>query len=239
MKRIIVTCLLLWPLLATAELGGPSLESPGNDVYDTESLRRGAKLYVDRCLGCHSLKHMRYRRLQKDLGFSEAEIKQLFPTLERVVGSMTTAMDSKDSERWFGVAAPDLSERARALGTDWLYTYLRTFYVDDERPFGVNNWVFKDVAMPHVFWDLQGEQRAVIKKIDEMPVIVRLEQAKPGKLSAKEFDLAVTDLVNFLDYVAEPAQLERRSLGKWVLLFLLIFGFVSYKLKKEYWKDIH
>ena len=239
MKRIIVTCLLLWPFWASAELGAPPLESPGNDVYDTESLRRGAKLYVERCLGCHSLKHLRYRRLRQDLGFSEEEVKQLFPQLERIVGTMTTAMDPKDAERWFGVAAPDLSERARALGTDWIYTYLRTFYVDEAHPFGVNNWVFKDVAMPHVFGDLQGEQKAVTQDTGGMPVIVRLEQSKPGKLSPLEFDRTVADLVNFLDYAAEPAQLERRSLGKWVLLFLLIFGFVSYKLKKAYWKDIH
>lgn len=239
MKRIIVTCLLLWPLLATAEVGAPPLESPGTDVYDTESLRRGAKFYVDRCLSCHSLKHLRYRRLQQDLEFSEDEMKQLFPSLERIVGTMTTAMDPKDAERWFGVAVPDLSERARALGSDWLYTYLRSFYGDDKRPYGVNNWLFKDVAMPNVLWDLQGEQKAVFKEIDGVTVIAGLEQAKPGKLSPQEFDRAVTDLVNFLDYAAEPAQLERRSLGKYVILFLILFGFVSYRLKKVYWKDVH
>jgi len=239
MKRIIVTCFLLWPLMATAELGAPALESPDTDVYDTDSLRRGARLYVQRCLGCHSLKHMRYRRLQQDLGFSEEEVKQLFPTLERVVGTMTTAMDPKDAERWFGVAVPDLSERVRALGTDWLYTYLRTFYVDDERPFGVNNWVFRDVAMPHVLWDLQGTQKAVFKEVEGVEVIVKLEQVKPGKLSPREFDQAVADLVNFLDYAAEPAQLVRRGLGKYVILFLILFGYVSYKLKKVYWQDVH
>ena len=238
MKKLILTLLFLFPVWAAAELGAP-LQQPDIDVFDRESLRRGLKTYVERCLGCHSLKHLRYRRLQQDLALSDEEMKALFPHLERLIGTMTTAMDARDAERWFGVATPDLSERVRAVGSDWLYTYLRTFYRDDKRPFGVNNWVFKDVAMPHVLWDLQGEQEAVTVEVHGNPVIEKLEQVKPGRLSPQEFDRVVADLVNFMVYVAEPAQLERVKLGKYVILFLLLLAFVSWRLKKAYWKDVH
>ena len=238
MKLILYFLLLITPLWAAAELGAP-LQQPRIDVADTQSLQRGLRLYVERCLGCHSLKHLRYRRLQQDLQLSDEDIRALFPHLDRIVGTMTTAMAPEDAERWFGVPAPDLSERARALGTDWIYTYLRSFYKDDGRPFGVNNWVFPDVAMPHVLWDLQGEQEAVTAKMDDSAVIERLELVKPGALSPREFDIAVADLVNFLAYAAEPAQLDRRRIGVYVLMFLFLLAFVSYRLKKAYWKDVH
>ncbi len=238
MKPILYLVLLLTPLWAAAELG-VTLEQPDIDVADTPSVRRGLELYVDRCLGCHSLKHLRYRRLQRDLRLSDEEIKALFPHLERIVGTMTTAMDPQDAERWFGVPAPDLSERIRALGADWLYTYLRSFYKDETRPFGVNNRVFPDVAMPHVLWDLQGEQEAVTVTVGDTTVIQKLELVEPGKLSPPEYDKAVADLVNFLAYAAEPAQLERRRIGPYVLLFLFLLAFVTYRLKKAYWKDVH
>ncbi|BCX81469.1 ubiquinol-cytochrome c reductase cytochrome c1 subunit [Methylomarinovum caldicuralii] len=238
MRKLILAFLLLCPVWAAAELGAP-LQQPDIDVFDKQSLRRGLKTYVDRCLGCHSLKHLRYRRLQQDLELSDEEMQALFPHLERIIGTMTTAMDPKDAKAWFGVATPDLSERVRALGTDWLYTYLRTFYKDDKRPFGVNNWVFKDVAMPHVLWDLQGEQEAVIVEINGNPVIQKLEPVKPGEISPREFDRLVADLVNFMAYAAEPAQLKRVKIGKYVILFLLVLAFVSWRLKKAYWKDVH
>ncbi len=238
MKRYGLILLFIWPVLSGAELTAP-LEQPDIDVFDTASLRRGAKLYVDRCLGCHSLKHLRYQRLKQDLKLNDGEFNALFPGLERPVGSLTSSMAAQDAELWFGVPAPDLSERARALGTDWLYTYLRTFYQDDSRPFGVNNWVFKDVAMPNVLWDLQVKQKAVIEKIDANPVILRLELVEPGALNPNQFNRAVTDLVNFLAYAAEPTQLERRRLGKYVIGFLVVLAFVTYRLKKAYWKDIH
>jgi ubiquinol-cytochrome c reductase cytochrome c1 subunit len=238
MKRYAWILFFLWPVLSAAELTAP-LEQPDIDVTDSASLRRGAKLYIDRCLGCHSLKHLRYLRLKQDLQFSDAEFKALFPWLDRVTGTLTSSMASKDAQAWFGVPAPDLSERARALGTDWLYTYLRSFYQDDSRPFGVNNWVFKDVAMPNVLWDLQGVQKAVVEKVDTNPVIQRLELIEQGSLTPAEFDRAVTDLVNFLAYAAEPTQLERRRLGKYVIGFLLLLAFVTYRLKKAYWKDVH
>ncbi|GAB6067893.1 cytochrome c1 [Methylothermus subterraneus] len=237
MRLYVWILLALWPILSKA-ISAP-LAQPDIDVYDTASLRRGAKLYVDRCLGCHSLKHLRYLRLKQDLQFSDAEFKALFPSLERITGTLTSSMASEDATHWFGVPAPDLSERARALGTDWLYTYLRGFYQDDARPFGVNNLVFKDVAMPNVLWDLQGKQIAVIEEVDSTPSVRGLKLVEPGALSPKEFDLAVADLVNFLAYAAEPSQLERRRLGKYVIGFLIVLALVMYRLKQAYWKDIH
>lgn len=237
MKRFALILFLLWPVLSAAELSAPLLQ-PKIDLTDTASLRRGAKLYVDRCLGCHSLKHLRYSRLKQDLEFSEAEFNALFPELKRLIGTLTTSLADQDANLWFGVPAPDLSERARALGTDWLYTYLRSFYQDDSRPFGVNNWVFKDVAMPNVLWDLQGIQKAILQG-KRGQQIERLELVKPGLLNPQEFDRAVTDLVNFLAYAAEPTQLERRRLGKYVIGFLIVLAFVTYRLKKAYWKDVH
>ncbi|WP_022947715.1 cytochrome c1 [Methylohalobius crimeensis] len=237
-RRALLLAFLIWPAWSGAEQTAP-LEEPDIDLFDIDSLRRGAELYADRCVGCHSLKHLRYQRLKKDLKLSDEAFKKLFPWLKRPIGTVTSGMTGEDSERWFGVAAPDLSERARALGTDWIYTYLRTFYRDDSRPFGVNNWVFEDVAMPHVLWDLQGEQKAITRTIDETPVIVKLESVKRGSMPPREFDRAVADLVNFLTYAAEPAQLERRRIGKYVIGFLLVLAFVLYRLKKVYWKDVH
>ncbi|MCX8048787.1 MAG: cytochrome c1 [Methylohalobius sp.] len=234
MMRYALILFFLWPVLSWAELSAP-LEQPKINPGDTASLRRGAKLYVDRCLGCHGLKHLRYLRLKQDLSLSDEEFKTLFPWLDRPTGALTSNLRDEDAQAWFGVPAPDLSERAKALGTDWLYTYLKSFYADDSRPFGVNNWVSKDVAMPNVLWDLQGKQKAVINKGQ----IERLEIVEAGSLSPQEFDRTVTDLVNFLAYAAEPTQLERRRLGKYVIGFLLVLTFVAYRLKKAYWKDIH
>ncbi len=238
MKHLIFALFLSLPGMVAAELTAP-LQSPDLDVFDTESLQRGAKLYGERCIGCHSLKHMRYKRIQKDLKLSDDELKNLFPWLDKPIGTLSTAMPPEDAEKWFGLPTPDLSERIRARGADWVYTFLRSFYQDEERPFGVNNWVFRDVGMPHVLWDLQGMQKAVIKEKKGTPTIVNLQQVSPGTLSKKEFDRAVTDLVNFLNYVAEPAQLDRLKLGKYVLFYLIILAFIMYRLKKAYWKEIH
>jgi ubiquinol-cytochrome c reductase cytochrome c1 subunit len=226
----IIWVFFLWPAFTGAEVSVP-LVQPKIDLSDTASLRRGAKLYVDRCLGCHSLKHLRYSRLKQDLKLSEVEFKALFPWLEQATGTLTSSLASEDAIAWFGVPTPDLSERARALGTDWLYTYLRSFYADNSRPFGVNNLILKNVAMPNVLWDLQGIQRLNKEQ--------KLELVEPGALSQTEFDLAVRDLVNFLAYAAEPTSLVRRSLGKYVIGFLIVLTFVTYRLKKAYWKDIH
>ncbi len=165
-------------------------------------------------------------------------------TTDKVGDQMKVAMSAEDAEKWFGTKVPDLTLVARSRGSDWLYTYLRTFYQDDSRPMGVNNLVFKDVGMPHVLWKLQGVQKPVYKTVTdeegtEHQVIERLELAEPGSMSAEQYDAAVLDLVNFLTYLGEPARVERERLGIWVILFLVVFTALAYVLKKEYWKDVH
>ena len=149
-------------------------------------------------------------------------------------------MPAKQAEAWFGTKIPDLSLVARSRGSDWLYTYLRTFYADPKRPLGVNNLLFKDVGMPHVLWELQGLKNPVVTTNEHgQEVIEQLEPGLPGQLSDAQYDQTVADLVNFLDYVGEPVKQKRERLGFWVLAFLVIFFGLSYALKKEYWRDVH
>jgi ubiquinol-cytochrome c reductase cytochrome c1 subunit len=240
MKKLILAFLLaVVPVASMAAGGGAHLDDAGIDVSDNASLQRGAKYFVNYCTGCHSLKFQRYNRLVKDLGLTADEVKgNLMFTTDNIGDTMTIAMDPQDSEKWFGVTPPDLSVTARARGVDWIYTYLRSFYTDEKRPFGVNNTVFPDVGMPNIFWELQGTQKAVVTEVDGKKV-TKLEIVKPGTLSTEEFDGVARDLTAFLSYVGEPAQLKRQSMGKWVLLFIGIFFILAYMLKKEYWKDIH
>ncbi|HXK56910.1 MAG: cytochrome c1 [Gammaproteobacteria bacterium] len=240
MNKLIVAFLLaLVPLLGMAS-GGGHLEDADIDLGDQASLQRGAKYFVNYCLSCHSAKFQRYNRTAKDLGLSEEEVKEnLMFTTDKIGETMTVAMDAQDANTWFGVAPPDLSVIARARGVDWIYTYLRSFYIDESRPFGVNNVVFPDVGMPHVLWKLQGTQKAVFQEHEGQKVFEKFEQVTPGSLSPEEFDAAMRDLTAFLSYVGEPIQMERKRLGTWVLLFLAVFFVLAYLLKKEYWKDVH
>ncbi len=222
--------------------GGVPLQSANVDLSDTASLQRGASLFVNYCLSCHSAKFMRYNRMGKDLGLTDEQVKEnLMFASEKVGETMDIAMRPEDAENWFGVLPPDLSVIDRARGSDWVYTYLLSFYEDESRPWGVNNLVFKDVGMPHVFWERQGAQKAVYKTEmghdgKEHQVIASLEPADPAKHEAYKND--VQDLVNFLAYMGEPAKLQRYDLGKKVLLFLLLMFVVAYLLKKEYWRDV-
>jgi ubiquinol-cytochrome c reductase cytochrome c1 subunit len=240
MKKLILAFLLaVVPAVSMAAGGGVHLDDANIDVSDNASLQRGAKYFVNYCTGCHSLKFQRYNRLVQDLGLTAHEVKgNLMFTTDNIGSTMTVAMDPQDAEKWFGVTPPDLSVTARARGVDWIYTYLRSFYADDKRPFGVNNTVFPDVGMPNVLWQLQGTQKAVVTEVDGEKV-TKLEMVKPGSVSAEEFDAVARDLTAFLSYVGEPAQLKRQSMGKWVLLFIAVFFVLAYLLKKEYWKDIH
>ncbi|HSN24037.1 MAG TPA: cytochrome c1, partial [Methylomicrobium sp.] len=219
---------------------GAELQSADIDLSDKESLQRGAKNFVTYCLGCHSLKYMRYKRLAQDFGMDEKKLLiQIAPQNAGIYDQMFTAMNRHDAEKWFGLQPPDLSVISRSRGKDWLYSYLKGFYIEKGAPLGVNNTVFPDVGMPNVLWQLQGEQEAVVEMVDGRQIVKGLVLSKPGTLSEKEFDGMVTDLVNFLVYVGEPMQLERISLGKYVLLFLFLFLGIAYLLKKEYWKDVH
>jgi ubiquinol-cytochrome c reductase cytochrome c1 subunit len=240
MKKILFSLLLLLPLSVAASGGGFKLEDADIDLSNSAMLERGAKHYVTYCLGCHSAKHIRYKRIAIDLQLDEAEIlKNVAPLGAGIYDQMHSAMNSHDAEKWYGTNPPDLSLIARSRGADWLYTYLKSFYTEKGKPTGVNNAVFPDVAMPNVFWQLQGTQTAVTKNIDGQEVITELKLTEPGQLSPQEFDKMVNELVNFLVYVGEPVQLERQQMGKYVLFFILMFIVLAYLLKKEYWKDIH
>jgi ubiquinol-cytochrome c reductase cytochrome c1 subunit len=245
MKRALIAVLfVVLPAVSSAAEHAHLDKAPINPG-DQASLQRGAKYFVNYCLSCHSARYMRYSRLGQDLGLTEAQVEQnLMFAAEKIGEPMTTVMKPEDAERWFGVAPPDLTVIARSRGVDWLYTYLRTYYQDESRPFGVNNLVFKDVAMPHVLVELQGLLAPVYETVANAEghtekVIERLEVVRPGKLKPEQYDRVVADLVNFLAYLGEPAKQARQHTGVWVLLYLVVFGVVAYAMKKEYWKDVH
>ena len=226
--------------------GGGALELPPSryDLENVPSLQRGAKYFVNYCLGCHSLNYVRYQRLGQDLGISDAQIEGLLFTAEKPTEMMRIAMPGLDAERWFGRTPPDLSLTARARGGDWIFNYLRTFYVDPKRPFGVNNALLPNASMPHVLAELQGYQRAVFELETDVlgndhEVLKGFEMVTPGRLEPEEYDSVARDLANFLVYVSEPAQLKRMHLGFGVLFFLAVFFLLAYFLKREYWNDVH
>jgi len=244
-KQLLAILLLVSPAFALASSGDIHLDHANIDPTNKDSLQRGAKIFVNYCMGCHSAKYQRYNRLARDLGMREEDvIENLMFTGEQTGDQMDIAMTSAMGKKWFGAAPPDLTLVTRVRGADWVYTYLRTFYQDASRPFGVNNQVFDNVGMPNVLWQLQGVQNAVYKTVTddeghEHQVLERLELVEAGAQSAEDFDATVRDLVNFLAYMGEPVKLQRQRLGIKVMLFLLLFFVVAYLLKKEYWKDVH
>ncbi len=195
-------------------------------------LQRGARTFINYCVSCHSAKFMRYSRMAEDLGLGEelVEANMLF-TGRKITDHMLVAMDAEDGKRWFGQTPPDLSLIARSRGADWLFAFLTSFHRDTERPWGTNNLMQTGTSMPAVLSGLQGEQQ-----LDEHG---ELQKVSEGSLSDEEFDALVTDLVNFLVYVGEPAKLVRGAIGVKVILFLLVFTLLAYLLKREYWKDVH
>ena len=246
MKKILLAlALLILPGLTLAASEGYPLMKAPIDPHDKASLQRGAKLFVNYCMGCHSLEHQRYNRMARDIGLTDEQVREnLIFTGAKVGDTMKNAMPKGAAKQWFGVTPPDLTVISRSRGVDYLYTYLQTFDQDSTRPFGVNNAAFPNAGMPHVLWELQGMQKPVFEthKDAEGNVIKTLkgfELAQPGKLSPPEFKEAMADLVNFLAYVGEPIKLERQRIGIWVLLFLGLAFVVFYLLKKEYWKDVH
>lgn len=236
--------LLLFPIIALASENATGAYHIEVNTADIKSLQRGARTFVNYCTGCHSASYMRYNRLGADLGISEELLKKnfMFGT-DKTGNTMDAAMKGTDAVRFFGVAPPDLSVTARARGADWLYEYFMTFYRDPARPSGVNNLKFKDVAMPHVLWELQGYQKPIYKTIkltdgSKSEVIEQLEQETQGILTPEEYKMTIHDLINFLVYLSEPAQMQRQKIGTWVILYLLAFLILAYLLKKEYWKDV-
>lgn len=245
-KTIVALAFLALPGLGLASgEEGHLLQKAPIDLHNKASLQKGAKLFVNYCMGCHSLEHQRYNRMARDIGLTDDQVKEnLIFTGAKVGDTMKNAMPKSEAKQWFGVAPPDLTLIARSRGVDYLYTYLQTFYRDPTRPFGVNNLAFPNAGMPHVLWELQGMQEPVYETHKnhegaEVKVLKELKLTQPGSLSPPEYKEAMADLVNFLAYVGEPIQLKRQSMGVWVLLFLGLMFAVFYLLKKEYWKDVH
>jgi ubiquinol-cytochrome c reductase cytochrome c1 subunit len=235
MKKLMICLafppLLSIPMVAVANETVIGVTAP-IDASDYSSLQRGARTFVNNCLNCHSANYMRYNRL-KEIGLTEKQIKDnLLFAGEKVGDTMKVAMNSKDAKKWFGIAPPDLSVEVRARGVDWVYAYLQGFYRDETTPTGWNNAVYDKVAMPHVLYELQGEQ-AMNHETHELTL------TKPGRMSVAEYDALVGDLTNYLAYMSEPAKQQRNHLGWFVLLFLGVLLVLTYKLKKAYWKDIH
>ena len=245
MKKLLIALVALLPSLVFAAGTAVHLDKANYDLTDKASLQNGAKLFMNYCSACHSTAHQRYQRVATDLGIPDQLMKDNLIFTDSKIGElMKNSMDKKDAAKWFGNAPLDLTLEARLRGPDWIYTYLRSFYKDPARPFGVNNVVFKDVGMPHVLEELQGIPTAVFETtVDANGVehhqVVALESVESGEMSSDEYDRAVLDLVNFLVYSGEPNKLERQSLGFWVIGFLIILFVLSYLLKKEYWRDIH
>jgi ubiquinol-cytochrome c reductase cytochrome c1 subunit len=242
-RIIILSCVLAVMMnVATSSWAsgdGVVLQHANNDVSNIGSLQRGARNFVNYCMGCHSAKYVRYNRLAKDLQISEEQlIENLMFAGGKPHDTMQISMPAADAARWFGTTPPDLSLIARSRGPDFLYTFLKTFYIDESRPTGFNNLIMDSVAMPHVLWELQGTQRAIFEEHEHGSEFMGFEPVTAGSLSAEEYDQFVLDLVNFLEYIGEPVQLERRQLGIWVLIFLLVFGLFAYALKQEIWSDV-
>ena len=233
--------LLLGTTVAMAD-EGPELPSAGTNLRDQASLQRGAHLFFNYCVGCHSLKYMRYERIADDLGLTEDDVmNNLNFTGAKFGDPVISHMPADDAQKFFGKAPPDLSLEVSAKGADWVFAYLNSFYLDPKSPIGWNNTVLPNAAMPFPLWELQGEQTAVMKvvKPGDDPQIDKLTLSHPGRLTPEQYQQATRDLTNFLEYVSEPAALQRRHYGIWVVLFLLAFTFLAYLLKKEYWKDVH
>ena len=229
MRFFIIIFLFISPLSFSAE--NIELSKAPVDLTDNLSLQRGAKIFTNYCLNCHSAKYMRYSNLQ-DIGLSAETIKNdLLFTGNKIGDTMSVNMSMKDSKKWFGASPPDLSVVARSRGADWIYSYMRGFYRDPTRPMGWNNMVYVNSAMPHILWELEGEK--ILN-----PKTKKLEKFSSGKLNAKEYDATIADLTNYLVYMSEPDQLKRKKMGYYVIGFLLLLLFLTIKLKKEYWRDI-
>ena len=236
---IVALSALSLPAQPALAAGGGPLQDANVNVRDTAAAQRGARLFVNYCMSCHSANYMRYKRLAQDLELDEQAVMDnlVFAEDAKIGDRMTIAMRPSDAEKWLGKVPPDLTLSARSRGADWLYTYFKTFYQDTSGNW--NNQVLPNASMPHVFWQLQGIQKPIYATHDGHEAIERLVLDKPGAQSPEEYDGTVRDLVTFLAYLAEPAQLERRDVGIWVLLFLALFAMVAYLLKAEYWRDVH
>ena len=270
MKKLIAAMILvMMPLVGMAAGGSVQLQNANIDLNNYAAIQRGAKMFVNYCMGCHAAQYVRYK-LFIEVGLTEDDIKDNLIFNDGKVGDlMKIAMPGDDAGKWFGAPAPDLTLTARIKhgGADWIYSYLKGFYTDPSRPMGVNNTVFPNVGMPHVLWDLQGIQDPVYRyevhhdghsvasfdteaEADAYAkehgegyrlerVVDHLEMAQAGSLTPAEYDQVARDLATFLAYISEPMKLERQRMGVWVILFLVVFTVIAYLMKKEWWKDVH
>ena len=246
-KMILALALVLLPGFAVAagDASSSDMKSVSINVHNQAALQRGAKLYANYCLACHTLEHQRWRRLAEDAGMTAEQVEEnLIPGDGAITDMITNSMPAEDAASWFGTQPPDLTLITRQRSEDWLYSYLHGFYKDDSQPFGVNNAVFDRVGMPHVMVGLEGLKKPVYETHtdadgNEKQVRVGYRYVTEGSMTGPEFDRAMTDLVTFLAYTGEPAQLVRYKIGVWVIGFLAFFLIFAYLLKREYWKDIH
>ncbi|MGC1388433.1 MAG: cytochrome c1 [Steroidobacteraceae bacterium] len=249
-KRALLLTIAVLPALAltavpvAAQEGETALLHAGTDIRDVQSLQRGARHFMSYCSGCHSLTYLRYNRMAADLHLSDKELAELMLTSDNVFDGINSSMPPADAAQWFGKQPPDLSLTARNRGVDYIYSFLKGFYVDSTRMWGVNNLYLPNAAMPDILAGRQGLQKPVFKsESDESGgahmVLVGVEPMSPGRLSPQEYDVLVRDIANFLDYASEPIKAKRESLGVFVMLFLLAGFVLTYLLKKEYWKDVH
>ena len=244
MKKLVIGLFALLPTLSMA--AGPSmpLEEANIDLTDKASLQRGAKLFMNYCLGCHQMQYQRYERTFRDIGIpTDIGEETLIFDGSKVGSHITNAMHADDAAKWFGATPPDLTLIARVKSPDYIYTYLKSFYKDESRPFGVNNTVFPSVGMPHVLQELQGLPTPIYEEVEEHGKTVRkvvgTEVDGSGEMSVDEYDQAARDLANFLEYVGEPSRLDSEALGIKVIGFLVILFILAFLLKKEYWRDVH
>lgn len=247
-KRVLFCLALAFGLLvgnvftAQASESGGELMAAHTNVRDKASLQRGARLFFNYCVGCHSLQYLRYSRMAKDLGLTQKEVTEnLDFTGAKFQDAIVASMPAADATKWFGKVPPDLSLEIDAKGTDWVYSYLNSFYLDPARPVGWNNTVFPNASMPFPLWELQGVQVAKMStpKDGDPAQVEKLVLKQPGSMTPAQYHAATRDLTAFLQYAAEPVALQRHSMGVWVILFLAIFTFLAYLLKHEYWKDVH
>lgn len=250
MKKIIISLVaaLGFAVGAHAAGGGIALDKAPSKTNDLASLQNGAKVFVNYCLNCHSAAFMRFNRL-KDIGLTEQQIKDnLLFTTEKVGETMKAAIDPKQAKDWFGANPPDLTVIARSragaggTGADYLYTYLRTYYPDETKATGWNNLVFPSVGMPHALWELQGKRVPVYDTVTEhgheVQVFKGWQQVTPGTMTPAQYDQTVGDLVNYLQWMGEPAQNTRVRVGVWVLLFLSVLTLFAWRLNAAFWKDV-
>jgi ubiquinol-cytochrome c reductase cytochrome c1 subunit len=229
-----------------------ALQKADIDPTQIKSLQRGARNFMNYCSGCHSAQYVRFNTIGNYLELTEDQlVDNLMFNADKTFETIQSSMQAADAERWYGKAPPDMSLIARSKGADYIYSFLKSFYLQEGSPTGVDNIVLPGTSMPHVLWELQGYQKAIFSEHTEtdshgnVTTTVHFdgfEQVTAGQINAElaeNYDEFVRDTVNFLAYIAEPIRAERRKIGTWVIMFLLVFLIIAYMLKKQIWKDVH